>query len=509
MAEIDDIKRSIYGTPRSAPILSAYSRLSASDQEAFKKAKTFVSEYCGDISEVQDGELETILESLNKIKTRAGEVNVFVKKNEILAATYKEASPFEFYREIFPAGTFERRGFQEDKKPNGVCKVMKKNGQRFSVILTDELSELDSVLDSDSVICSPVSYYGSRRTSAYASMLHGIAIDLDGVGEKQLTDLLFQMQNDIQPIPTFIVNSGHGLHLYYIFEYPIILPPIKETVVQAFQRLKRALTELVWNRYTSTEKNRQIQGIWQGFRMVGSQTKMGKGCRVTAFKVGNKVSVEYLNEFVPDKDKVLQYDDEPRLTLEKAAELYPEWYQRRIVKKQPPKQWKVNRAVFDWWVKEISEKAAFGHRYFCIMTLAVQARRCGISFEELHEVAFSLLDKYNGLSSSDPFTAEDIEAALQAYHTDHFIRMKNETVSKLTNIQIKQNKRNGRSQADHLKRARAVQAVDDPAGDWRNKDGRPSANKTVKEWRHNNPNGTKAACSRETKLYRNTVAKWW
>lgn len=42
---------------------------------------------------------------------------------------------------------------------------------------------------------------------------------------------------------------------------------------------------------------------------------------------------------------------------------------------------------------------------------------------------------------------------------------------------IEKNKRNHRSQKDHLERARAVQNVDYPNGSWRNRDGRPKGSK--------------------------------
>ena len=37
----------------------------------------------------------------------------------------------------------------------------------------------------------------------------------------QLRDTLHQMNNDILPQATFVVNSGTGLHLYYVLKEPI------------------------------------------------------------------------------------------------------------------------------------------------------------------------------------------------------------------------------------------------------------------------------------------------
>ena len=79
----------------------------------------------------------------------------------------------------------------------------------------------------------------------------------------------------------------------------------------------------------------------------------------------------------------------------------------------------------------------------------------------------------------------------------------------LSGLTMPVNKRNWRKQEEHLGRARAVQAFDDPNGNWRNKKGRPSAQVRVYEWRQRHPEGRKADCHRETGLDPKTVRKWW
>lgn len=76
-------------------------------------------------------------------------------------------------------------------------------------------------------------------------------------------------------------------------------------------------------------------------------------------------------------------------------------------------------------------------------------------------------------------------------------------------IEFPKNKRNGRKQDVHLKRARAVQMIDFPDGEWRNKEGRPKKEDIVKEWQANHPEGRKADCIKETGLSKPTVYKYW
>ena len=82
------------------------------------------------------------------------------------------------------------------------------------------------------------------------------------------------------------------------------------------------------------------------------------------------------------------------------------------------------------------------------------------------------------------FTEYDILCALKTYHegSEQAYRRRIEFISKKTGIKLEPNKRNGRKQVIHLERARAVQNIDYPEGEWRNKAGRPCVEQIVLEW---------------------------
>lgn len=129
------------------------------------------------------------------------------------------------------------------------------------------------------------------------------------------------------PKPTFIVSSGTGLHLYYVFEKPIRLFP---HVVEQLQKYKRELTRMIWNGFvTKLEDNVQYESLFQGFRVVGTMTK---GTRARAFVIGNRVTMDYMNSFMFDEFKTDDLVYKSNLSLEQAKEKYPEWYEKRIEK---------------------------------------------------------------------------------------------------------------------------------------------------------------------------------
>ena len=115
-----------------------------------------------------------------------------------------------------------------------------------------------------------------------------------------------------------------------------------------------------------------------------------------------------------------------RLSLAEAKEKYPDWYERRIVKKERRGRWTVKRDLYDWWLHRIADEIRVGHRFYGIMTLAIYAKKCGISEEELRHDAFSLLEPYDDMSVEDinRFTKDDVVCALEMFNDTELPRKK-------------------------------------------------------------------------------------
>lgn len=425
---------------------------------------------------------------------------------------FDELPPLDFYRSLFPIGELEERGKQEQGKYNAIAVELlpvadtdQANARRH--IITDDLRRIEDLLKSDNfIIISPISYAGKSRVAANARFIYAIAIDLDGItAEHYLTDLFFQMKNDFLPQPTYTVFSGTGIHLYYQLEEPL---PCFKNIVKQLAELKKALTKKIWNKYTTELYDRpQIESLFQGFRMVGGITKTGG--RTRAFSTGEPVSIDYLNSFVEEKARLTEYRYKSRLTLAEAEKKYPEWYNDRIVEKKRRGVWTTKRDLFDWWVREIKSGAAVGHRYFCIMVLAIYAKKAGIDRQELEQTAFELVKPFDRLTQeqNNRFTREDVLAALEMYN-DNYITFPIDSIVNLTDIPIEKNKRNYRTQATHLKIARATKEVLREVGEMK-PEGRPSKEAAVIEWRQQHPAGTKAECIAATGISKSTVYRHW
>ena len=445
-----------------------------------------------------------------------------------LQADFEEVSPKEFYRDIFPEGALDIKNKFTKGKYTGIavefCDSIKPNGKqlvkRYSI--TDELDTIDQLLKSENfIIISPISYIGKSRKTDNAKMMYAFAIELDNIKLTEsgracgYTDMLFQMQNKLLPYPNYLVASGHGLHLYYVLEKPLMLYP---NVKQSLMKFKKAFTRELWNQYItdlcSLDKI-QFESAFQGFRMAGGVTKNGDRTRI--FKVTDTpITAEQLNYYVPHEEDYIEVAYESDLSLMKAKEKYPEWYQNRVVEGKKRGTWTVKRDLYDWWLRQIKgDSVKVGHRYYCLMCLSIYAIKCGISYEELKDDCFSLLEQYDSMTNENTnrFTKKDIVDALQIYEDKDFVTYPRDIISLRSGIAIKKNKRNYRKQAQHIKIMNAIRDVEYPNKEWINKEGRPVGSGTkqekVQEWRKANPLGKKVHCIRDTGLSKPTVYKWW
>ena len=453
---------------------------------------------------------------------------LYKEKNAHLEQFLEQVSPFEFYREIFPEGSFERKGHYEDKKPNGIAVSLpgkggsvngialgiEGDGKARRYIITDDLKMLEELMDTDFTIMAPISYYGKKRSGKFARFLYALVFDIDGVGMPQLRDVLHQMNKDILPKATFVVNSGTGLHLYYVLSEPVPMYPQNQHYLK---ELKYSLTRQIWNRHTSSIKQPQMQGLMQGFRVVGSGTKLGKGYPVVAFQFGGRVELDDLLEYIPasngERQKLQGILKKSSMPLAVAKEKYPDWYERRIVKGERRGRWTVKRDLYDWWLRRIQDEIRVGHRYHGIMTLAIYAKKCGIEEEELRQDAYSLLLPYDEMSIEEVnrFTREDVEAALSMFNED-YVTFPRDDIARLSGMSMPVNKRNWRKRKEHIQVMNTMKALKKQLGE-AVPVGRPQGSGTAQErvyqWRQQHPEGRKADCHRETGLDPKTIRKWW
>ena len=480
---------------------------------------------------------------------------------EWLETVFDEVDPLDFYRDVFPVGELEERGISENGngKYNAICVGVSRTEQRqvqkkrrdpdgtwvreavfdgdgkpkmeskvYRFTVNDDLSVIGYLQGREDLFClmSPLSYAGKARSAENGRFMYAMAFDVDRIrilNGKPVGLMNFWYGHVINagrlPKPTYIVSSGTGLHLYYVFSHPV---PLFANIVKQLQAMKRELTAMIWNEGIvdiKGEKDIQFEGIWQGFRVVGTTTK--KGDRVRAFCTGEKVTIEYLNGFVREAYRVTEFAYRSKLTRAQAKEKYPEWYDRRIIqgKKGVSKPWAIKRDLYEWWKREIMQKAAVGHRYYCMMMLAIYAKKCSffdakknpcpVTYGELEKDAFEIMEYFETLTVTDDnhFDEEDVLAALEAYE-DGLLTYPRNSIEYRSGFPLPKNKRNGRRQATHLKIARAtLNIMNEENG--KAIQGRPSEKGVIVEYLMQHPTARKAEVIRGTGKDKKTVYKYY
>lgn len=441
----------------------------------------------------------------------------------------REVDAMTVYKDMFWLGDnlIQRSGEKNNLKANPLAYYKNNNEKKghYRVLLEDTFEEtLKELQEADFAILNGLTYFGRKNTQDRANMMYGMIFDVDDATETSLGDFLSgSTQVDAYPLPNYIVLSGHGIHLYYIFERPIPLYPYTKFQLK---ELKYALTTTLWNALSENE-TKQFQGINQGFRVIGGKTKID-GVRVRAFQLNtHPTNLDKLCSYVDkkykvDEDKLFK---ESRMTLAEAQKRYPEWYEKVIVNDDHVrKYWKTKDkcngdnpyALYDWWKDKMVKGVKYHKRYFNVMCLAIYGVKTGVEYEKVYQDAIDLVPFLNSVERSDPFTEEDVKSAMECYD-ERYHTFPIKDIVKISGIDVPTNKRNFRKQAQHVKIMNAIREIEYPEGEWRNANGRPKGSKNkintkqevVVQWRKDNPAGKKMECHKDTGLSRVTIDKYW
>lgn len=445
-----------------------------------------------------------------------------------LSGMYEQVDGQSFYEFIFPDNERKGEQYSDFSKPNAIYLYQDEKDKgtqrtlRRRIMLSDTWGQdfYTYVEGNEMTLCSGLSYCSRSNKLQNAQQMNALVFDLDGVGDSEIRNLFLRFGKPpayrTLPMPTFLVSSGTGLHIYYVFDKPIDLYPNIKLQLKA---LKYDLTFRIWEyKGTSTCQQIQYQSINQGFRMVGSVNNK-YGVPVVAYRIGDRVTLDYLNQYVNDEENKVDINcpfRPSKMTRAEAKEAYPEWYERVVEKKKhQPKKWDIAGkvhgqdpyALYHWWLRQIMGIKG-GHRYFYMMCLVIYACKCDVPRAKLEADLQTAFEQLKMIDHTNALTEDDIESALETFDKEYY----NFTISdieKLTDIRIERNKRNGRKQQQHLQLARGIRQLKGEMGECVSGGGRPEKAKIVEEWQWQHPDGKKIECERETGLSRHTVLKWW
>ena len=404
------------------------------------------------------------------------------EKNMILSQFGEQVSAWDLYETIF-----------DDLEQEIPVVIIDEDEKRIRTMTISDAVEFGSVRN-DTLI-GGCTYFNNWISKKSARNIHTFIIDYDNAYSGVLLNAL---QRDWESAngekfakPTYIVNSGTGLHLYFVLTEPI---PVYHSMTQNIDKLYRALAIQQSRRvYVET----QIQWFGQDFRCAGGRNKYD--WENTVFRIGEKWDIDDLGKAVGLEDvHFIRYGEKRQ---KKKGE-------RR--KRQKIVGWKTNRAFYDYALENCRNKTKEGHRYLSMCALSVIAYKCGVDQDELERDLEKLLPEYNK-GAVRQIKPKEIQSAMKMYN-EKAMATPRESLEHWQGWEYKPIKRNGRKRAIHLKIARStLEIMNEAEGKTLQgrKKGSGSKADQVIQWRSDHPEGKKADCIRETGLSKPTVYKYW
>ena len=488
----------------------------------------------------------------------------FDQKNDLLAAVGEPLDTFNFYDAIFSDLEFKDLSFnvvRKDKKGN-VIGVQKKpyklllnqydsDGKKINKIPIDEI---EKYLDYTDVAISPCLFFQNWRRKKLLNYVGAFVLDIDKLRPKTLQRFLKLFDEGRILKPSIIVNSGSGVHFYYV------LDEMFRCDIGSFEannRIVEAIYNKLYDQIIVKEGYKDAQRHWVGqdYRVVGSKTRLDQIC--SAYRICSDYTIEYLMNYLkididptshrasysqikyakgiakdlnlelPNFENAKETYDFIADNKQAAYEFREERRKENLKAKRKAKQ-KVKRKQNGSWYKRtydyVLKNAIAGNRFNSLKALAIIAYKEGISLErfecDLDELIADWIRKdWNG----DFFNKKNRDAILRLFNNcETYRNTRADTLDGWLGTQyakkqkekkeIKEKETKKLSREMHLEVARFKRDIMYPDG-WFNKDGRPvgsgSAEEIILEFQKESPNGTKKQCKEKTGLSYSTIRKWW
>ena len=366
----------------------------------------------------------------------------FRAKNTVLSEYFEGVSFYDFVSFVFPgcSSMLVVTGDSSDE-----------DGGSYGSYSTMTVEELfDYQQSRANVYVPPADFIKGRYSYTTCHNLYALVLDLDDVR----ADTLKLIRDNgtlggIIPMPTMIVNSGRGLHFYYVFQEP----------VPFYVKNRPALTALYRSLFLRAKKNIAASPDWhsliQPFRLPGSLTKIDQVA--SGWISGEKYSVEKLaatlgltgltidlsqRDLLP-QDKYAK-EKARRIALGEVSDRICPRCGRTLIKRvsgtgkgeffgctgfpscrymetldgtvigQRSSSLAMNGSFYSYCLERVQDECAEGNRYMSLLALSVVGYKEGIPLEQLKDDFKGLVQRFNQIGAR--FTEREASKALRAYN---------------------------------------------------------------------------------------------
>lgn len=467
----------------------------------------------------------------------------FEWKSDILASMGEEVDCDTFYQDYL-----FRELYAGDLEGNYKILLTEYNAETSNKMHKVDVDDICDYLHLSDVALSPCLFYDNWRRKKLLNYVSAFVLDIDKLRPQNLQRFFELFEKNRLLTPTFIANSGSGVHFYYLLDKML---PVDSTNHEANNQIAEKIYVALYDDVIKKEKWNAAQRHWigQDYRVVNSKTKFQQTAQI--FKVGDTYTIEQLISYYgitidPKKNyatqemvkyagsiaRELKIDppdySEAKKTYEFIKEHKDAAYQSRMLrkkkqeerlKKKKKRRKMCSRRAITWYqntLRHMYDNTQPGYRFSSMKALAMIAHKEKISRDAFVNDLQGLVEHWSAADwHGDDFNSKNVEAIVRFFDNAGKYGAKSETLEEWLGYEFKRlgtkRREEPLSQKDHLEEARAIRDIrmERKGIDWRNNDGAPTKLIIVKEWRAAHPEGKKIDCERDTGLSRHTVLKWW
>lgn len=280
----------------------------------------------------------------------------------------------------------------------------------------------------------PIDFIGNGYRISLMKTFYAFVIDIDKLDSKGLKALLLGKVAALKIQPNLIMNSGAGVHLYFVLKEPV---EAYNWIKPILRKIQKGLQEKLTSR--TYKVDRQVTLI-QPYRLLGSQNKMGQLTR--GFDMSSKKHT--IKDFCSWLD--IDYRDPTQKTKKTDGN----------VQEIPEVLPNASRRFYNFCKNNVLEKTDIGNRYTSLFALAIVAYKCRISRREMEEDLQLIFEVLNDLDKRNRLSSSELEKAKGGF-SHRFTKVSSFVLEDYFGWNFpRKSKRNGRKREEHLKMARNI-----------------------------------------------------
>lgn len=273
-------------------------------------------------------------------------------------------------------------------------------------------------------------YYSSKTLKA----VRAFVVDCDGVTSATLGKVVKYLWSSLPAQPTYIVNSGKGVHFVYQLDKPVEVKGLRWSINKLNEVIQNSYTELL-----EVDKHPVVHP----YRFPGFQTKINT--TATVFRVRVAYTLEELMKLFEIKPKKAEKREKKGkqkgelLVLPNGRRAFFEWVLRRLFKNPPIP----------------------GRRQNSFFALGIVSYKCRreVPYEEAIETIPMVYEDMMRRNLHIGFRIEEAYEAFQKGYQPKYVRASWKYLCELLGWEYRPNKRNGRTREEHLKYLQKIRQV--------------------------------------------------